>query len=78
MDREVVVANRRGGGGREAKEHDQGDKGPAIRARSKPLSQVSLQWTKGARRKANSSSSRARARDRGKGPRVTFARDLTS
>ena len=74
MDREVVV-NRRGGGGGEAKEHNQGDKGPATRARSKLLSLVLLQWTREARRKANSSS-RARARGRGKDPHVTFARVL--
>ena len=73
VDKEVV--NNRGGGRGEVKEHDQGDKGPRIRARSKLLSPVSLQWTKGARRKA-SSHSRARARDRGRGPRATFARAL--
>ena len=74
VDREVV--DRRGGGGGESKEHDQGDKGPKTRARSKLLSRVLLPWTREARRKA-SSSSRARARDRGRGPHVTFARALT-
>ena len=73
MDREVI-ASRRGGGEGEAKEHDQGDKGPVTRARSKLLSPVWLQWTKEARRRA--SSSKARARDRGNSPDVTFARAL--
>ena len=69
--------NNRGRGGGEVKEHDQGDKGPRTRARSKSLSPVLLQWTRGARRRANnnrSNSSRAMARDRGRGPRVAFAR----
>ena len=74
MDREV---RKRGRGRGEAMECDQGDKGPRIRARSKQLSPVLLQWTKEARRKANSNdNSRARARDRGRSPHVTFARDL--
>ena len=74
MDKEEVNNGGRGGGW--VKEHDQGDKGPRTRARSKSLSPASLQWTKGARKKANSSSnnnSRARARDRGRSPHVTCA-----
>ena len=77
VDLGVRDRNNRGGAGGEAKEHDQGDKGPRIRARSKSLSPVLLHWTKGARRKASSnSSSRARTRDRGRSPHATFARDL--
>ena len=76
---DLLVKDRssRGREGGEVKEHDQGDKGPNNRARSKQLSPVLLQWTKEARRKANSSnSSKARAKNRGRSPHVTFARDL--
>ena len=77
VDLVVRDRNSRGREGGEVKEHDQGDKGPNNRARSKLLSPVLLQWTKEARRKASSNSnSRARARDRGRSPHVTFARDL--
>ena len=78
VDLEVKDRRDRGREGGEAKEHDQGDKGPRIRARSKSSSPVLLQWTKGARKKASSNnSSRARARDRGRSPHATFVRDHT-
>ena len=77
VDLEVKDRSNRGRDGWEDKEHDQGDKGPNNRARSKQLSSVLLQWTKEARRKAsNNSNSRARAKDRGRSHHATFARDL--
>ena len=77
VDLGVKDRNSRGGAGGEAKERDQGDKGPNNQGKVQVVESSVAAMDKGGKKKASSnSSSRARARDRGRSPHATFARDL--